>query len=134
MIDGVQHLTAADISAEGTIIPARGKPVICLIYSDGCGHCVAAKPMYSAFARSRDDIFICAVNSADNAAVRRITSAINTSYKPENPFRLVGFPTFMVYANVVRDGNWIRRWLEFNGDRSLETFTELANQIVFSWR
>ena len=78
---------------------SKGIPVVIMVQSSHCGHCISAKPAFQSFARANKGKVFCATIQVDGERESEIQlGQILKNLKPS--FR--GFPDYLLYKNGKR--------------------------------
>ena len=88
------YLESSDFDGEGNLKVNPAKPVLVMIYGDGCPHCHYAMPEYIKLANEYDGAMYCAIVTDGELAEADLLSKL-ASIVPS----LRGIPTFVLFRN-----------------------------------
>lgn len=112
-----RELNMGDFDEKGRLSKDLGRGiVVVMFYSDGCGHCIAAKPAYKEFAANSGGMKVAWIDyqKAQNQTVGMV--------KNKWPFEIKGYPTFVIFVNGVAEGY-------YEGPRTASGFKSIAGKL-----
>jgi thiol-disulfide isomerase/thioredoxin len=117
----VAYLQASDFDKKGNIINPEipiNKPIVVMMHTVRCPHCINAMPEYQNFANMvGDNVFVCAIQADGTMKGEKELGAIWKSVNPE--FR--GFPDFGLFKN----GKFVSSDLKSRNTTGLIEFSKL---------
>lgn len=119
----IAYLQATDFDDNGNVVNPnipKDKPMIIMIQSSWCGHCMHAKPAYQNFANNNKNTVFCATIAADGSEEGEEELAQKFS-KGMKGIVVRGFPT---YVGVKKNGEMLENNIG-RDEKSLQQFVNL---------
>lgn len=110
----VAYLLRSDFTSDGNLVASLArKPVFVMIQTNGCGHCVRAKPAFQQLANEGAVTAMTIDGGSSNPAEKPLKDMLDVIYPN---FR--GFPSYMMFVNGKR--------IPYTGDRSLASMRQFV--------
>lgn len=118
MLSTVYYLEDQDVTTNHTlkkyVTDDFTKPVVLMLQSTNCGHCVSAKPKYEKASQLKDEIKWCTLQMEDE----QMKNSLNVWY-PD----MVGVPSFIGFDKKGKFKSI------YDGDRSTKSLVEFSDSL-----
>lgn len=109
----VYYLENSDFDSQGALVHDTHKPVLVMVYSDSCPHCIHSKPEVNKFAAANPDAVVAVVATQGSCADKALLARLG-SFIPG----ISGIPTFALFRN----GRFVKKTEGFHTAEELKQF------------